>query len=613
MALIIGICWSEKKIHIFKQIDSHQLRIKAVSLLVFCSMVMYHPPNAWGQNYLKTSQKSHLFFNQQLIRFDNGDILIGDSFLAPLINSGEEGKVFMTKLDQCGHMVWAYSYSVGPGYLEFRDFLITKTREVITYGSYFNGVRELLFILKFDGQTGQRAIFRLYDPKTTNGYFAYSLNEVDQGFMIYGFLVNPNVGLIAFFDDALNPLWAEKITPFAANGRATITQNKKVLVRSGNYLLSISETGEIDWTTRSNVNIVSGPFTISSGNILVGHQGAFSFFYKIDNQGELIWQSDRFPAVEGSGALSLLNDEHLLFTYNSPDGGSNSLSQLVLTPSGEITEQRQLQMSATLNSGLLTQSIDDRGRITLVGNANPFVADGAEIEDFIMQFSLDQTSNDCFAWQDHQSTITNRIKVSLDFVDLQSEAFDLELLEIIPAAIDTFDYPISDFCDANIPSIVRSRDTVLPCGEAWMVELPDNTFTWRDQSPENPRTLTEPGVYVAVNDDCNNRIELTYRLERDDCGCPVFLPSAFSPNGDGVNDRLILFTECQLDRIQFQVFNRSGEQVFSTQAEDQFWDGRHGTEIAEVGVYVVMVHYSWIDLQGQKREGQMYRDVTLLR
>jgi gliding motility-associated-like protein len=55
--------------------------------------------------------------------------------------------------------------------------------------------------------------------------------------------------------------------------------------------------------------------------------------------------------------------------------------------------------------------------------------------------------------------------------------------------------------------------------------------------------------------------------------CPVFIPTAFSPNGDGVNDIFKVHSACPLAGLRMQVFDRSGRQVFSSTDPFARWDG----------------------------------------
>jgi gliding motility-associated-like protein len=72
------------------------------------------------------------------------------------------------------------------------------------------------------------------------------------------------------------------------------------------------------------------------------------------------------------------------------------------------------------------------------------------------------------------------------------------------------------------------------------------------------------------------------------CG-DVFVPNAFSPNGDGQND--VLF--CRVDPLcvsdfEFIVFNRWGEVVFRTTDPSVGWDGIHRGVKCETAVFTWM-------------------------
>lgn len=55
--------------------------------------------------------------------------------------------------------------------------------------------------------------------------------------------------------------------------------------------------------------------------------------------------------------------------------------------------------------------------------------------------------------------------------------------------------------------------------------------------------------------------------------CPIFIPTAFSPNGDGVNDFFEVYSACLITGLHMQVFDRAGKQVFSSTAPNARWDG----------------------------------------
>lgn len=51
------------------------------------------------------------------------------------------------------------------------------------------------------------------------------------------------------------------------------------------------------------------------------------------------------------------------------------------------------------------------------------------------------------------------------------------------------------------------------------------------------------------------------------------IPNAFSPNGDGVNDRFHIFGD--LEGIELKIFNRWGEKVFESNQQYYDWDGTY--------------------------------------
>lgn len=114
-------------------------------------------------------------------------------------------------------------------------------------------------------------------------------------------------------------------------------------------------------------------------------------------------------------------------------------------------------------------------------------------------------------------------------------------------------------------------------------------------------TFTKPGQFVyriaAVDDSgCSGNTEIRVDvLEHSD----VFVPTAFTPNGDGVNDILIPMP-VKGSRIQaFNVFNRWGNQVFGSAGVVSGWDGRFNGEPQPGAAYVWSVDF--VDTYGKPR------------
>lgn len=73
-------------------------------------------------------------------------------------------------------------------------------------------------------------------------------------------------------------------------------------------------------------------------------------------------------------------------------------------------------------------------------------------------------------------------------------------------------------------------------------------------------------------------------------GCNVFVPNAFTPNGDGINDKFTIKSSdnCEYSSFTMKIFDRWGRMVYSTEtpSQDLSWDGTFDGQELEQGVYI---------------------------
>ncbi len=70
---------------------------------------------------------------------------------------------------------------------------------------------------------------------------------------------------------------------------------------------------------------------------------------------------------------------------------------------------------------------------------------------------------------------------------------------------------------------------------------------------------------------------------------PVYIPSAFSPNNDGLNDVWTIANIEKFPDCDVSVFNRWGELVFHSRGYTQPWNGSYGQNKAGVGLYTYQI------------------------
>lgn len=93
-------------------------------------------------------------------------------------------------------------------------------------------------------------------------------------------------------------------------------------------------------------------------------------------------------------------------------------------------------------------------------------------------------------------------------------------------------------------------------------------------------------VYVvranASNAALNQSVSNTIRVIKDPT---IFYPTAFTPNGDGLNDNFQVMGQYIVE-FRMNIFNRWGELIFSTEDIAQGWDGTLNGKIVPEGTYV---------------------------
>lgn len=77
--------------------------------------------------------------------------------------------------------------------------------------------------------------------------------------------------------------------------------------------------------------------------------------------------------------------------------------------------------------------------------------------------------------------------------------------------------------------------------------------------------------------------------------CLIDVPTAFTPNNDGLNDYFHPHTAFKADNYDFRVYNRWGQLVFQTRNWQDKWDGRFGGLLQNPGVFVWMLSYKHRD------------------
>lgn len=206
-----------------------------------------------------------------------------------------------------------------------------------------------------------------------------------------------------------------------------------------------------------------------------------------------------------------------------------------------------------------------------------------------------------YLWKFDDGSISNQANPRHQYN--QSGTYQVKLI-----AIDT----ICQKTD-TIVKLVSFQDTISPpqvllsssdCSNGELViekqnDEPRYQYTWtfkgKTFTQDNPKlTVTEPGTYlipVTVSDTlCNRTYFDTARVRVNTISLETFIPNAFSPNGDNLNEEFVLQGNRCAGEDYLRIFNRWGEMIFETNSPyEEFWDGSGKAGPAPQGVYTYVI------------------------
>ena len=167
-------------------------------------------------------------------------------------------------------------------------------------------------------------------------------------------------------------------------------------------------------------------------------------------------------------------------------------------------------------------------------------------------------------------------------------------ITVYPNPVASFTAPLSSSILSPIVNYTDNSTITSGAITGWNWNFGD-PFAGTDStsSLQNPtHTFTEAGTYCATltvtsNFGCTDNTQLCLVIEPD---FTFFIPNAFSPNGDGINDEFYGKGD-YIKKFEMMIYDRWGNLIFFADDVNKHWDGiaNHGKEIAQQDVYVYVV------------------------
>ena len=127
-------------------------------------------------------------------------------------------------------------------------------------------------------------------------------------------------------------------------------------------------------------------------------------------------------------------------------------------------------------------------------------------------------------------------------------------------------------------------------------------YLWNNYSMEQELIVSDSGTYwLLISNPCGKDTD-SIHIDFVNCNPDIFLPNAFTPNGDNKND-IFMAKGVNITNFRMYIFDRWGKKLYETVSLEDGWDGSFNGMPSPAGVYIWIIQYqSEAYVQEQKSE-----------
>ena len=167
------------------------------------------------------------------------------------------------------------------------------------------------------------------------------------------------------------------------------------------------------------------------------------------------------------------------------------------------------------------------------------------------------------------------------------------------------------------PVISSNNDTTIAYGRSLQLFVTGaSNYTWTPvgslNDPNSPAPIATPLTttnYIVTGMDSNGCVSRDTVLVIVDYRDNLLIPTGFTPNGDGRNDIFKIVNASFQRLMEFRVFNRWGQEIFSTNDIMAGWDGKWKGVPQDMGAYQYLIRVAYPDGNVETYKG----DVSLIK
>lgn len=218
-----------------------------------------------------------------------------------------------------------------------------------------------------------------------------------------------------------------------------------------------------------------------------------------------------------------------------------------------------------------------------------------------------QSTENVYLWQNGSTSPSIQI--------WEPGTFDVLVTSADGICFENFNFNIYDQEHQNLQ--LFEFDSYELCAENELIIFPENSsylLTFDDGSQGYFLNPSSSGTYqVSYNDGCYIYTE-TVQVYVGSCMCPMYVPNAFTPNADGLNEIFKPVVDCPVYDYELLIFDRWGELIYTSQDINIGWAGQAPRNIhfAQNEVYTYSIKYNQ-RLNQLKFPFHLLGHVTLIR
>lgn len=532
-----------------------------------------------------------------------------------IILTGGSENAYLTKYNSAGNVVWATQANDSANGFSFGTSVATDVKGNVFIGGMFIGTVTFgNYTLRANNNNYGYSTYLVKYDSAGNALWAEQ-SEIISSSLYYNAQVacnsvatdqSGNSFITGYFEDTIS---------FGSYTLKTVQAYSSFLVKynpSGNVLWAEQSTTNTDYTLKNYNNII--PTSVATDNLgnsfitgsfsdtvffandtlinpLYGnYSNSAAFLVKYSPSGNVLWATQ---AYNGSVASQSTGNSVTTDQYGSA----------YITGSFEnlVSFETYSVYSAATNSTYLTK-YNSNGTVDWVKQSSPgwegFTLSSDAANDIYLSGGSYSINTDTLAFGNFKLSTNPNAYFASYLVEFNSKGeatcgsilnydggylYGLQTTGIASNTLGSYIYTAGTLSN---DSIICGPDTLAPKGGGADVYL----ARWVPCSI--PNITPPPTQQGGGSEACDN----------------IFIPDAFSPNGDGHNDVLYVRSPC-ISSMDFLVFDRWGNKVFETGDINNGWDGTYNGKPANMGTYIWYLTATTIDGASIEKNG----NVTLVR